>query len=258
MLQHLIHYHPPCFSDAAKPTIVIQPQSQQVIFGQEFSLSVGVESPTNHKCVLQWYKNYIRSHGKTDPRLTVKSAVDSDAGEYYCMAANMGGTVDSGIAFVRIINPHPTHHPSAAGVVDPPPMHHPSTVGVVNSHVSHQPSAAGAVNLHLVHHPSTASVVDPHPMHHPPAASDRQAPHAPSWSGGVNGIRHEDLIGRGFLDDAQPMSLTGSMEGHLGGVAGGSGFGSLRFTSRRGSGTTSIGQYMNPVHKYTELLPATL
>ena len=38
--------------------------------------------------------------------MTIRSAVDSDAGEYYCVAANRGGATDSDIAFIKVINPH--------------------------------------------------------------------------------------------------------------------------------------------------------
>ena len=241
-------------SSAAKPAITSQPQSQQVVYGHEFSLSVAVESPTND-CILQWYKNYARLHGKNDPRLTVKSAVDSDSGEYYCMAANRGGSVDSDIAFVRVINPHAPHHPSAAGAVNPLASHsypnasqHPSAV--VNPYVPHHLSAAGVMNPHT-------SIMDPDHQ----AARTAGGQGLPSWSGpgvqrsyqwqtagtgglhsSIGGVRQEDLIGRGFLDDAQPMSLTASIPEHFGGGVGGSGFSSLRFPLRRGSGTTSTGK----------------
>ena len=40
------------------------------------------------------------------PTLVVKSAVDSDAGEYYCMVTNKGGPADSDIAFIKLLDPH--------------------------------------------------------------------------------------------------------------------------------------------------------
>lgn len=93
------------FMTVDKPRIIEQPQSKQVIYGQEFSLSVKVDSLT-HSSSFQWYKNHTRLIGKNDSRLTIKSAVDSDAGEYYCLVANTSGSTDSNIVFVKVINPH--------------------------------------------------------------------------------------------------------------------------------------------------------
>lgn len=101
---------------AAKPRITVQPQSQEAVSGQEFSLSVEVDSSSSsgpspstssYQCSFQWFKNYSHLHGKTDPKLLIASAVESDTGEYYCTAFNKGGSTDSDIAFVKVSNPHP-------------------------------------------------------------------------------------------------------------------------------------------------------
>lgn len=182
-------------SGAAKPSITVQPQSREVVYGQEFSLIVVVESPSDHKCALQWYKNYTRLHDKTESRLTVKSAVDSDAGEYYCVAANRGGTVDSDIAFVKIVNPHTFRRHRLSD-------HQVPLLSSWMGHGPHQWQSGGG--------PDTSSV--------------------------RRYYSSEDLIGRGHLNDSQPMSMAGG--------EGGSGFSSLLFSSRSGSGTTSTGQQL--------------
>ena len=106
-------------SHTAKPHITVQPKSQQVSCGQQFSLSIEVgPSPSSHHhhCSFQWFKDYTQLEGRTSAKLQVKSAMASDAGEYYCVAYNKGGSADSEIAFVKILNPHllTTPHPQAA------------------------------------------------------------------------------------------------------------------------------------------------
>lgn len=84
---------------------MLHPLSHHVIYGQEVNLRVEVEaSPQSYN--FQWYKNHARLEGKTDSKLVIRSAVDSDSGEYYCTVINTGGSVDSKIAFVTVKNPH--------------------------------------------------------------------------------------------------------------------------------------------------------
>lgn len=122
------------FNPTAKPVITLHPQSQQVVYGQEFSLGVAVRSPS-HPTTFQWFKNFTQMQGKSGPTVVVKSAVDSDAGEYYCVAANKGGSVDSDIAFVKLLNPH-FFGPSRAAEQVPRGHHH---------HHHHHSSVVGGV-----------------------------------------------------------------------------------------------------------------
>ena len=77
--------------------------------------------PSPSPCSFQWFKNYLHLHGKTEPKLLIKSAVESDAGEYYCTTYNKGGASDSDIAFVKVVNPHPRPQPAEAHKAAPPP-----------------------------------------------------------------------------------------------------------------------------------------
>lgn len=202
----------------------MHPITQQVIFGQEFSLSVAVKSPS-HQCTFQWYKNYARLHGKTDTKLIVKSAVDSDTGEYFCMVANKGGSSDSEIAFVKVVNPH-----TGPSFVEHQQMPHGPSM-LTNW------SGEGAKRPHTLESLASRGV----------GVSNRMGPPLGHFSA-------ENLIGQGYLEDGQPMSWGegGGGVGVGGGVlsgaeeligGGSSGLGSGKFLSR--SGATSLGQLYN-------------
>ena len=197
---------------------------------------MGVASPSPHPCSFQWYHNYLRLHGKTQPHLLVKSAVDFDAGEYYCVVANKGGTTDTEIAFVKVLNPHST--------VSAPP----ATVPTLDSMVSHHGSvplsgwpggasggpggaSGGPENTRNIHH---RQLQDTFSM---------AAPAGPPTSMGGNMTRPaEDLIGRGF--QGQPGSWSGGSEGVLGGGGVGGATAAVlasgSLSSRRGSGGTAL------------------
>lgn len=219
LLTHNIYLSPGTiiFAVSAKPRLTVHPQSQQVIYGQEFSLSIQVDSPT-HQCTFQWYKNHLCLHSKTSPRLLIKSAVDSDAGEYYCMATNKGGSSDSEITFVKVVNPHATIRPSLTDKMAP----HSSTVL----------SNWSGESVRRLHHVQSMGSMGT-------AAGFGGAGRMPA--AGLEHLSAADdvMIGRSYLEDGRPRSW-GDVEGFIGrGVGGaGGGMGSGLFSLRRGSGAS--------------------
>ena len=202
-------------------------------------------SPSPHHCSFQWYRNYIRLHGKTQSRLLVKSAVDSDAGEYYCVVANRGGTSDSEIAFVKVVNPH-------SGVSMPPTAVMPMLDSMASCHggvsvSSWSGGAPGAGSLEGARnvHPSLAGT-GVGPMGRSSSSASVPPPSLPPHLTRPG----EDLIGRGYHSlESQPASWGGGSEGVIGGGGVGNAtvamLASGSISNRRGSGGMALSMGMH-------------
>lgn len=86
-----------------KPILCVQPQDQEVVYGQTARLVVELENPQSFT-TYQWYRNGKPMQGKTSRELLFHSAVDSDDGQYYCKVTNRGASVVSNVARIKIVD----------------------------------------------------------------------------------------------------------------------------------------------------------
>lgn len=84
----------------APPTITTQPVSQTVTIGSALNLSV--QASGTGPLQYQWFRDGVAAAGGTGSTLQVASAQLSDAGSYYAVVSNAGGTATSATATVSV------------------------------------------------------------------------------------------------------------------------------------------------------------
>jgi hypothetical protein len=89
--------------------IVSDPLSQSVHFGEpaDFQVSTSGSQPVD----FQWYHDDEIMEGENDSVLFIASVTESDSGSYFCRMTNECGNLESGHAFLRIINLGIEDHP---------------------------------------------------------------------------------------------------------------------------------------------------
>lgn len=79
-------------SGVVAPTITAQPTSQAVTVGSAASFSVAASGTS---LTYQWYKDSTAISGATSTTYSIASTISTDAGTYYAIVKNSGGSVQS-------------------------------------------------------------------------------------------------------------------------------------------------------------------
>jgi hypothetical protein len=100
------------------PTIPVQPTNQLVQAGSTATLRVVASGfPTLN---YQWIKSGTNLPGATSNSLTISNAAITDAGQYFLMVSNVGGSATSAVATLTINRPPSTSNVNAAAIQDQP------------------------------------------------------------------------------------------------------------------------------------------
>ncbi|MDR0650153.1 MAG: immunoglobulin domain-containing protein [Candidatus Peribacteria bacterium] len=86
-------------SKVEKPVITGQPTSKEVLVEEATTLTV---TATGQQLKYQWYKNGAPVEGATTERLSTTIAQLSDAGQFYCVVSNEGGSASSEKVIIKV------------------------------------------------------------------------------------------------------------------------------------------------------------
>lgn len=93
-------WQPSSVEPVPPPSIVEEPVSLALRVGQPGQLSAVVTGAP--PVTLQWWKDGVPLSGETNPGWSVPAATLADAGDYWLVAANAGGSVTSAVARVEV------------------------------------------------------------------------------------------------------------------------------------------------------------
>jgi len=92
----------PCLAGGPPPVILVQPLDVSVLFLNTASLSVVALSGTT--MTYQWYKDGTNIPGATSATYSLLTIQNSDAGNYYVVVQNGGGSVTSATVTVTVLS----------------------------------------------------------------------------------------------------------------------------------------------------------
>ena len=84
------------------PEVTIQPQSQSLCAGEDFTLYAQLSTNASY----QWYQDGLAIPGATADSLVVSNTIGTDAGNYHCVMTYNNGNTSSQVAVVQI-QPNP-------------------------------------------------------------------------------------------------------------------------------------------------------
>lgn len=87
-------------TDLSTPRVIKSPKSQSVPKGS--SLTLSVQAFSTAPLTYRWYKNGAIVSGASKATLTIKSADDGDAGNYYCVVSAGSNSAQSAAAVIKI------------------------------------------------------------------------------------------------------------------------------------------------------------